>query len=338
MLRYASKIRLTTTLQSEGTAKILTPILEITYTDVQPAAWAAAPELQRPAILFTVEYTMGTTSMWAALRALFAVACSLAGLAALWRLRSWTVRHARSDAPPDPLLVASSVDYAQLAAGVLFTAHAAVLALLPLTFAVCGYLFAFFKLQKAVYLVLPARRDDYGRRSEYSPLEALLFMLFFSQLLHVAHRTWVQCTAGVFLIDWEKGAGGKSLNLNGRRGSGSSSSCSTGGSVWRQLLVANEWNELQGARRSSTALTLFLMAYVLIGLGQQYNATPQPELHDKTPALLNPALRFANSTFFWLAFSGAQWLWRWAIGERYLGEPPEQKLIDLATLAKVSYY
>ena len=118
------------------------------------------------------------------------------------------MRHARSAAPPDPLappVVPSTIDWAQVAAFALLIAHACVVTMLPLTFAVCGYLFTFFKLQSAVYLVLPAARPDYGVHDDYGPLKILLYILLVCQLVHVLKRTWQQCTAGVFLIDWEKG-------------------------------------------------------------------------------------------------------------------------------------
>lgn len=69
----------------------------------------------------------------------------------------------------------------------------------------------------------------------------------------------------------------------------------------------------------------------------EYNATSQPDLNDKSPGPVNPILRFANSTFFWLILTYAQWLWKYLVSERYLGEPPEQSFIDLCTVAKVIY-
>ncbi|CAN0402788.1 unnamed protein product, partial [Scytosiphon promiscuus] len=38
---------------------------------------------------------------------------------------------------------------------------------------------------------------------------------------------------------------------------------------------------------------------------------------------LNPALRFANVTFWWCLVCGAQWLVAWGITERYILEQPE---------------
>lgn len=43
----------------------------------------------------------------------------------------------------------------------------------------------------------------------------------------------------------------------------------------------------------------------------------------------NPALRFANTTFWWVLLSSVQLLWKWAIYERYLSEPREQFFVDM---------
>lgn len=88
-------------------------------------------------------------------------------------------------------------------------------------------------------------------------------------------------------------------------------------SVWRTLLVANEFSELQTQRRSNPSFTLVFLAFFLIGLRLQYNATWQPDLNDLSANKLNVVLRFANETFFWLAISAAQYLWKFVIYERY---------------------
>lgn len=106
--------------------------------------------------------------------------------------------------------------------------------------------------------------------------------------------------------------------------------------MWRTILVANEWVELQGLTRTSVVFTLFWLGFVLLGVNYEANATSQPNLSDRTPGPLNPLLRFANTTFFWLVFTYAQWLWKFLLGERYFGEPPEQAFMDLCTIAKVS--
>lgn len=73
------------------------------------------------------------------------------------------------------------------------------------------------------------------------------------------------------------GQDGRGKGLSASRGGGPGQG---GVSVWRQLLVANEWNRLGTRRRVNPACSLVWMAFVL-GAGRlRYNATPQPDLAD----------------------------------------------------------
>jgi len=101
-------------------------------------------------------------------------------------------------------------------------------------------------------------------------------------------------------------------------------------------MVANEWAELMTVRRTSLEFTLFWLAFILIGCNLQYNATHQPDLNNTEPGTINILLRFANTTWWWAVLSLAQWGYKICIGERYVGEPPEQVFVDFCTIAKIS--
>jgi meckelin len=320
-IRYASDIRLT--VQLDSSERIHPPILEITYVDVDPLTWDATPSLQTPTVSFHVDYTMDTSNFWGILQPFFAVAMVLVGLAVLWRLRNWSVRTTRKDVavPQVQVVTYLTIDWPMVFQGALLAAHTFVLVMFPFTFALCGYWFVFFKLQESAYLLMPS--DRYGAGGDYGPIMLMINLLFFCQLVHVLHAIWQQCNTDVFLLDWEKGSKG-----------GSSSHVS----VWRRIMVANEWNELQTVRRTSISFTLLWLSYLLVGLGLEYNATTQPNLKDKEPDELNPVLRYANTTFWWMLLSALQFLWKWVVYERYLAEPPWQRFVDFATIAKVSVF
>ncbi len=142
---------------------------------------------------------------------------------------------------------------------------------------------------------------------------------------------WRQSTADIFFLDWEpplpdapvKGRGARPDVGGGRV------------SVWRTILVANEWSEMQTLRKTDIRFTLFWMAFFLLGVNLVYSATQQPNLADKSVGSLNIVLRFANTTFWWLIISTGQYLWKFLIYERFFAESPEQIFIDMCTLAKV---
>jgi len=162
--------------------------------------------------------------------------------------------------------------------------------------------------------------------SLYFPFVVNLYMMTFFQLISVLVIIYRQANADVFLIDWESSrsqAGNKEVNT-------------AGVSVWRSILIANEWNEMQTKRKTDIRFTLFFMGLVLIGSNLQYDATQQPILSDKSEGDANIVLRFASSCWWWLLFSLGQVLWKHLIYERYITELPAQQFVDLCTIAKIS--
>ena len=69
-------------------------------------------------------------------------------------------------------------------------------------------------------------------------------------------------------------------------------------SVWRTYLVANEWNELQTARRTNVTFVLFVLGWLLAGERLENAATAIPDLEDLGDGHHNIALRFANTTWW----------------------------------------
>ncbi|CBN79640.1 conserved unknown protein [Ectocarpus siliculosus] len=344
-------MRLTFKIRDGAPESIYPPILEVTYAEVKPALWDTEPSLQQPTVTFTVEYTMDTQlqrpqdpfgpyvcptqSFWNLCRAFFAVVLVLTSLTGLWRLRNWHVRVSRYIQPAQivaPRYMYQMVNWPFLFQGLLMVSHTFVLFLFPFTFLISSYFFVFFKLQQSVFLMLPADREGYGSTGEYFPLELMVTVMFMFQVLRVGSLVYRQITSDVFLIDWEKDGARKGQQA----GRGGAPNQGGGVSVWRQLLVANEWNRLGTRRRVNPVFSLVWMAFVLGGGRLRYNATPQPDLTDTEEGELNPALRFANVTFWWSLICGLQWLVACLITERYILEQPELRFVDLATMAKVS--
>ncbi len=165
-------------------------------------------------------------------------------------------------------------------------------------------------------------QTSFRNSRDYTPILFMINSLFISQLLRVLHITYIQCTTDVVLLDWEKRpsktgrGGGVSVYLlslflgcilllssqilrmlyiyifvtNGNHPSTTSLNPRKV-SVWRKILIANEWNELQAVRRISIGFTSIWMAFILVGQGLQYSATSQPNLQDRSPGDMNPVLR-----------------------------------------------
>ena len=67
-------------------------------------------------------------------------------------------------------------------------------------------------------------------------------------------------------------------------------------------------------------------------------ATPQPNINDLSVGDVNPVLRFAHTTLWFLLIEAAQLLWNWALWERYVDEPLPQMFRDVCAIAKISLF
>ena len=132
----------------------------------------------------------------------------------------------------------------------------------------------------------------------------LVYTCFFAQSGFLAQLLYLQCTAEVFFVDMENGnhsasasssaaSGGSSDNassaplLNNSSGGGNNANGATTSSgaatlaaessvsAWRRIFVANEWNRLQGCRRTSLELTLVVIAFAFMGRDLEALAAPQ---------------------------------------------------------------
>ena len=65
----------------------------------------------------------------------------------------------------------------------------------------------------------------------------------------------------------------------------------------------------------------------------QYVATPQPDINDLTRGDVDPVLRFAHVTLWFLIVNFLQLVWNWAIWERYVNEPLPQMFRDVCSIA-----
>jgi meckelin len=93
-------------------------------------------------------------------------------------------------------------------------------------------------------------------------------------------------------------------------------------SVWRKVLIANEFDRLQTSRKTSIELTIFLVTTILYRMRS----------HDRE----NVVILFALNVISWTTSIAVQSLWRSFFFERYVSEPKAQRFIDLSTLANIS--
>ncbi|CEG45975.1 meckelin isoform x1 [Plasmopara halstedii] len=321
VIRYVKDITLTIRSASDPHF-IEVPQLSIAYVDTV--------SLETVPVSFRVVYTSSTDELWAFAKVIFTVGCVFAGLRMIVQTFKWYRRSIGNE-------VVENAMY-QILLGVLNYAIANVA---PVSFAImivlCGYIFTVFRLQSSTILMLPNNDFTFGKGiDEYYSFRILLLLAFFCQLVSVFRYVYRQAQVRLFFIDWEKPRTSV-MDID------TAKPIYAPISVWRMILVANEWNKMQTIRKTSLRFTLLCILFLLYGCNLKILALPIPKRHmqhaafvDAAEEHLNPYLRFANVTIWWLLISMCQRLWKWMIFERYIEEPREQLFIDLCTISKIS--
>jgi len=345
IMRYGSYFHLQVALDPNKIRKIYAPVLTVYYEEVT----APTPSQVHDGYAYTVPvevdgtYTMSMTSFKKTMYVFFVLTIIFASLYWLCRVYYWNLRHTRSPTIQglQAIAIGGSVSFQSVLEIAVIGASAWNNFFFPFTLIITWYFFLFFKVQYRPYVFMPPQYDIYIPTSPYYVFVVNLYLMAFFQLFIVIALVVKQCRSDIFFIDWEPF---KTVNTQRQRdattGKSKSGAPQTEGkvSVWRSIMVANEWAEMQTVRKTDIRFTLFWIAFFLLGLNLQYNATIQPSLSDLSVNQINVVLRFANSTFFWLAFTAVQYLFKYLFYERFFGEPPEQVFIDFCTIAKVSVF
>ena len=300
VMRYASSIILEVSQVKGGVRSIYPPVLTVQYTEVSPPAADSAAAI----VYYTVEgrFTSNLDSFFTVLFGFFISGVVLTGLLFLLRYVNWNTRNTRSVTTTITSTGIGGLNSKVLIDLTVILWHSWVLVFFPFTVLVTWYGFVFFKLQSYPAILLPPVSNLFSSESPYYSFTVMLHVLTFFQAAYVLSLIRKQSNADIFFLDWESTktrTGQKKGNV----------------SVWRTILVANEYSEMQIKRKTDIKFTLFFMVLVLIGLNYQFNATQQPNILDLSRAPQNVILRFAETTFWWLVFSLGQYLWKFLIYE-----------------------
>jgi meckelin len=322
VIRYASKITLETSISDSINGIIYSPVLSITYAESSTDTWSVGAHAENIGA-YSVESrtTMEMENFESIFNGFFIAACVFCGLSFLLSYSNWAARNTRSF---NGMGSSTQLDVNWLFNVLLLAGNSWVKIMFPFTLVICGYFFIFFKLQNTASMMLPPMDDVYEITSPYYGFICMLHILSIFQFCYVLVMVYRQCNSDIFFIDWEPN---KSTSDKNKRDSKS---------IWRTILAANEWVEMQTMRKTNLNFTLIWVVFILGGMDLQYVATQQSNIDDLTPGTLNIVLRFANTTFWIGLCTFIQWFWNYLIYERYISEPPEQLFIDFCTIAKVS--
>lgn len=132
-----------------------------------------------------------------------------------------------------------------------------------------------------------------------------------TQTIYICFIVYGQCQNDISFIDWE------GTKVNRDRDT----------SMWRTVMIANEFDRLQHKRKNLIEINLIIVISCLV----------IRENHERNGQTLqqNLVIKFASNCLFWFLAEACQTLLRF-VYERYFSEPKGQRFIDLCTLAKIS--
>ena len=300
VMRYASEISLEVAQTKGNVRNIYPPVLTIQYTETIPPTPGSGGTI----VSYQVHgrFTSDLKTFFQTLFGFFIAGVVVTGLLFVLTYINWNTRNSRSLALTVSSTSIGGINGRVLIEMAVMLLHSWVLVFFPFTVLVTWYGFVFFKLQSSPAVLLPSMDDIYSVTSPYYSFTVMLHVLTFFQLSYIGMLVYRQSNADIFFLDWEP-----SKTRNGEKKGNVS--------VWRTILVANEYSEMQTKRKTDIRFTLFFIVLVLIGQDLQYNATQQPSVSDISQGKQNVVLRFAQTTFWWFIFSGGQYLWKFLIFE-----------------------
>jgi meckelin len=320
ILVFARSIKLLVRLQDGSSDLIYPPSLSIEYgeREVSRISTGTANSESVSACSFTTDYSKDLDGFWTAALVLFVL--GWAAIAVIWFIRMMTYQK---------MNIALQVDCSFVTRALLMLLDVMGNVFFWIAFVLTSYAFVFYKGQTSAFFLVPDRSG-----SEVYTLAVIVGLAFWSKFFGVLRSIWGQITADVFFIDWEQPRG--VLNANDAMNDMEQRPVPV--SVWRKILVVNEWRELMTARMINVPVTLILIAFLMRGVGLEYLATAQPVMSDLSDdaAPIHPLLRFAVSTFFWVLIVAIQYL----VGKFYYRfyEDVSAQFVELLTFANISCF
>ena len=331
MVAWARSIELKTRMISGSDNRINPPYLTITYEEreVERVSLVDSTRQSVSTVEFVQEYTKDLSTLWDAALALLVIA--LFWTAIKWYHRMFVWQRANS---------LQAVDLSFLVRMLVFAVGAMADTFFWLVFILSMYCLIFFKMQETAFFLLPERNSE-----EVDLLITFIVIAFVGKLLDILYMVWRQTNIDIFFIDWEKPRGTETeMNTSPDIRDDQDEKDDTietpmPVSVWRRLFAANKYQHLQTHRLLNVALSLFFIGFFLQGLGYDYMATSQPSLSTLEPdaAPINPILRFAVTSFFWLLVCYTQLIFRHLIYGRYFDDKASE-FVDLLSMMNVSCF
>ncbi len=197
-VRYASSLVLSIDSQTDNVKMIKPPSVTLTYKTRQSSLFGSDAEYGKDTVSVSAVYSSNNTEYNNTALGLLAVSIVFFAMLGILRMYNWWRRNFQRN---EAWTCGQVLPKAILVAGGAFS-HVTFTLLWMLT----TYWLLFFKLQDAVFQLMPIFRPDF-QAGIYSTLETFIWLVWVGQLLRMIDITWEQCSVDIFFVDWEKRKG-----------------------------------------------------------------------------------------------------------------------------------
>ncbi|TKR68236.1 hypothetical protein L596_024244 [Steinernema carpocapsae] len=315
-LRVASAVELSIRFHEVQDDRILPPFVRVRYETLDEPNQAVKVE-------FSTQYWVEGGRYEKNLEIAMSVLCSVSVFWAAIRAYSWGRRSGK--ALVDVSCIVKLVLYAAEILSDVF--------LLVISIMAIWIVFA-YKKQQHITFIMPTNSQEFS-------FVAYLIAALSLKTVALLHRNIHIALTETFFIDWERSrlvAEVSDASTQISRDLKVPTRYTVPPVIWRTYMVANEWNELQQYRKTSTAFQLFAVLFVLQFLHFEEWAVVHPgfSLEVQPEQFVSSRFsRFAVNFLVFLVIGFVQWTFNVLIFERIVTDP-FHNFIDLCSVANVS--
>uniref|UniRef100_A0A0R3RLE1 Meckelin n=1 Tax=Elaeophora elaphi TaxID=1147741 RepID=A0A0R3RLE1_9BILA len=308
IVRFPEKIEIRIQLQSQRDGHIMPPYVRIRHAEVQ---WDPEKQLL---LQFDVNYFVNGSQFFQYIEIVLFVLAVLSFICSAIRAYSWGKRSGKMIIDSATLIKLLFFECEILSDVFLFVV------LIPTLFTIFAY-----KMQQTPYYV-------------EEKLLSYILVATVLKLISLFHSSAQLILSKTFFIDWERPhVTFKTDNKTPPSSGISENAVITQPVIWRTYLVANEWNELQGYRKTNIGLQMITMVVLLHWLKLENWAVITPGLQTDIPTFATSTTlsELAIISSIYLTISAIQWFICVTVVEQ-LSLDPFHNLIDLCSISNIS--
>ncbi|KRX87863.1 Meckelin [Trichinella pseudospiralis] len=255
IVRYAKRISIQTTVQLYSDGKIAPPLITIEYSSISLESLRSGKTMP---ITFEVVYIDSEDNLSFFLKIALTVSVVLCVVLAIFRSWTWA-RQTGKRVLDFAALIKFVVAFCSFASTIVYCIIAVA----------SFYALMIHKSKRHPHVLMPSFEGE-------NLWFLILVVAFVFKVVDMVLFYIEQITSEVFFIDWEKPRPAGSRKKEASVAASVISSSASTVSIWRLVIIANEWNEIQTYRKSSHSLQLIVVLFFLKVLHFESLASVEP--------------------------------------------------------------